>query len=138
MNIRAYECRVKGFDWSGTIHAESAAKAKYRYWRDVSEPWPDVKFTHIRCRLLGAPITDESFAKTAQYRGVPFAKIGMRVQVEGRSGVIVGKNSSANFEVLFDDGPHKGLTLNCHPNWRMKYFDQDGNEIATEQQEPAS
>ena len=45
------------------------------------------------------------------------------------NGVIVGQNSSANFDVLFSDGPHAGQTLNCHPLHMMKYFDEVGSII---------
>jgi hypothetical protein len=126
--LRAFECGVKGTDWTRIVHALSRGKAKYEYWHDVTEPWPDIPFTAITCRVLGPPQTDAGFIKTATYRGVPLARIGMRVEVDGEPGVIVGKNSSANFDVLFD-GKHKGGALNCHPNWMMKYFDADGKVI---------
>jgi hypothetical protein len=128
--LRAFEVGVKGTDWTRTVHALTAGKAKADYLRDVSEPWPDVKFTDITCRCLGGPVTDDGFRKTATYRGVPFAKIGMRVEVGGDAGQIAGNNSSANFDVLFTAGKHKGLTLNCHPNWMFKYFGDNGEVLA--------
>jgi len=42
---------------------------------------------------------------------------------------LVGSNGSDNFDVIFEDGRRKGLA-NCHPNWRIKYFDSDGKLIA--------
>ena len=129
-SVRAFEVGVKGTNWTRTVHALTAGKAKYKYFCDVREPWPDVKFTNISCRCLGSPVTDEGFLKTAAYRGVPFARIGMLVEVGGNAGQIVGKNTSANFDVLFTAGKHKGLTLNCHPNWMFKYFDDAGKVIA--------
>jgi hypothetical protein len=54
----------------------------------------------------------------------------MRVEVDGHRGILVGNNSSANFDVLLEDGPHRGLTLNCHPNWRVTYFDSDQTVLA--------
>jgi len=127
--LQAFECGVKDTDWTRTVHAMTRNKARYLYWRDVREPWPDVPFTAITCRKLGRPQTDAGFLKTAAYRNVPLARIGMRVEVGGDSGLIVGKNSSANFDVLFTDGKHKGHILNCHPNWMMKYFAEDGNVL---------
>lgn len=117
--LRAYEITVVDTDWHQIVHARTASKAKYLYIRDVWESWPEVSFKHLRCRLVGAP-------QTAEYRGVPFARIGMRVRCGGDFGVIVDRNSSANFDVLFD----RGGIFNCHPNWMMKYFDESGKLIA--------
>lgn len=108
MGIRSYACRVRGHDEHHTVHAESIGKAKKEYFDLVSECCPDLRFTDIRARCLGGPVTDEGFARTANYRGVPFARIGMRVEVAGDPGVIVGKNSSAaegwrRFHALLDD-----------------------------------
>lgn len=124
--LKAYEVSVVGTDWTQTVHETSAGRAKYKYLLDVREAWPDISFKHLRCRSIGKPRTDEGFAKTAGYRGVPFARIGMRVEVGGKPGVIVGKNDSSNFDVLFDSGG----TFNCHPNWAFKYFDDSGKLIA--------
>lgn len=53
----------------------------------------------------------------ARRRGVPDARCGQRVLVGKSRGVIIGHNSSLNFDVLFDDDDPKfaGLTLNVHP-----------------------
>jgi len=72
---------------------------------------------------------NEQFASIAKRRGVPFARIGMHVEMDGASGILVGSNGSDNFDVIFEDGRRKGLA-NCHPNWRIKYFDSDGKLIA--------
>lgn len=131
--LNAYACRVRGTEWpSTTVYHTTAGKAKYQFWRDVNEAWPDVKYTDITAYKIKTTDDDKihrEFARTATYRGVPFAKIGMSVEVGGYKGEIAGKNSSANFDVLFLEGPHKGLILNCHPNWMFKYFDQQGNLI---------
>lgn len=118
LRVRAYECKVKGFDWSTTIHAETAGKARYRYWLRVSDPCPDVKFTDIRVLSCGPPVTSDSFRRIAEYRGVPFARVGMRVIADGKRGVLVGANDSSNFDVLFEGG---GVG-NCHPNYNMEYL----------------
>jgi len=114
MKISAYECTVVGRDWHQIINHASAGKAKADYLRDVRDAWPDVAFTDIRCRRVGAPMNPTGFDHVAKMRGVSF-NCGDRVRVVEHGfdqyGVILGHNSSANFDVLFDSG----LTLNCHP-----------------------
>jgi hypothetical protein len=104
-------------EWARTINARSAGKAKGEYHRDLTESWPDVPFTKIRARKIGKPMTSERFRANAKYRGMPDVECGQRVTVNGNAGTITGHNSSANFEVLFDDdAPHyDGLKLNVHP-----------------------
>lgn len=129
MNLRSYECNVKGCDWAMTVHALSAGKAKCEYWRDVKESWPDIPFTSVTCHVIGKPQTSESFLSMARCRGVPFARVGMSVLVGGEPGVIVGNNPSANFNVLFTDGKWKGQTLNCHPQSEIAYLNDQGDVI---------
>jgi hypothetical protein len=131
--LKAFDCNVKGSTFPPTtIYHITAGKAKYKFWRDVTESWPDVKYTQITvCRGSDHPnknVFDE-FLRTATYRCVPFARIGMLVEIGGLKGEIAGKNSSANLDVLFLEGPHKGLILNCHPNYYIKYFDAEGRVI---------
>lgn len=128
--LRAYECQIRGCDWTRTFHATSPGKAKAAYWREAREPFPDLPFTAIRIVSVGPPATSDDFRRTAEYRGVPFARIGMRVEVGGDAGVITGNNASANFNVLFHEGKHTGIELNCHPNWMIKYFDPNGTVLA--------
>lgn len=89
----------------------------------------DALYTAIRCRKTGSPKAIEAFQQVANYRGIPFAKIGMRVEVDGEKGLIMGHNSSANFNILFLDGCFKNRVLNCQPNWKMKFYDAKENEI---------
>ena len=114
--IFAFELSVKGTNWKKIINHETAGKAKYSYWLDVRESWPDIPFTDIRCRKIGNPYTSDGFVRNAIYRGRPEIKCGQRVVIEGNAGVIIGYNSSANFDILFDEGPFDGLILNCHPD----------------------
>jgi len=120
-------------DCTQRIAARTRGKAKREFLDYISDPWPDIPYTEIRARKIG-PITqaieDPDFARTAEYRGVPFARLGGIIEVGGDRGRIVGKNSSANFDVLFESGQHKGFTLNCHPNWKAKYYDAAGNLLA--------
>ena len=58
---------------------------------------------------------------------LPFLKRGMRVEVNGRMGVVTSGNGSGNIDVRFDG---ERLSVNCHPHWRTRYFDEEGNVIA--------
>lgn len=130
MNLRAFECNVRGKDWKHTVHAQTAGKARYEYWRDLHEAWPDIPFTAVTCHVSGPATSSEAFRNTALYRHVPFAYVGMRVIVGNWRGVLAGVNSSANFDVIFEDGPHVGQKLNCHPNHEMAYFGDNGEVLA--------
>jgi hypothetical protein len=115
--VYSFEVSVIGTNWTKQINARSAGKAKAEYWRDVREPWPDVPFTAIRARKIGRPESTEQFIRMAKYRGLPDVRCGQRVKVRNSCGVIVGHNSSANFDVLFDeDSPRfPNQRLNVHP-----------------------
>lgn len=65
------------------------------------------------------------------HRGIGFAHLGMMVEVDGDVGTIVGINGSANLDVVFANKLKYGNgKSNCHPFWRVKYFDANGNLIA--------
>lgn len=74
--------------------------------------------TATACRKIGNPVSSEQFLRNAKYRGMPDLRCGHRVKVGPGIGTIVGHNSSANFNVLFDtDSPkYAGLKLNVHPS----------------------
>ncbi len=118
-DVFAFEVSVKDTDWTEIINAPTAGKAKYQYWLDVTDAWPDVPITAMRARKYGdgKPYTSPEFERNAKYRGLPDVKCGQRVRVGDSCGVVVGHNSSANFDVLFDDDAPKyaGLRLNVHP-----------------------
>lgn len=116
--VFAFEVSVKGTDWAQIINARTAARAKSEYHRDVIDAWPDVPFTAIRCRKVGAPRSSSQFVRNAIYRGLPDVRCGHRVRVGESFGAIVGHDSSALFEVLFDaDAPrYAGLKLSVHPS----------------------
>ncbi len=69
---------------------------------------------------------EEKFQDQAQRRGIEFAKIGMRVSVNGKMGTIKSMNNHLNLDVVFDGQKHKS---NCHPHWMTKYYDNEGNII---------
>lgn len=123
--LRAYEV-WPAFrpDWRRTINHVSAGRAKVVYWRELRDSWPDVPYTAIRSRVAGSPSGGEEFRRTAEYRRVAHvARVGGRVRVGTDQGFIVGSNSSANFDVLFIDGPHAGQVLNCHPQYQMEFLE---------------
>jgi hypothetical protein len=129
--LRRYKVRPVGeYDqyWRSFV-ATSPSQAKYKYWKEMDfyDSFSEC-FTCFEVRLEGGPLwpTSEAFRGNARYRGIPFAYCGMRVEVAGKLGVIVGHNSSANLDVLFDGWDHPS---NCHPWWEVKYFDRAGGVI---------
>jgi hypothetical protein len=129
--LRRYKVRPIGdpdHPWSSQV-ATSPSGAKYKYWQsmDFYDSFSEC-FMMFEVRLEGGPLwpTSEAFRENAQYRGIPFAYCGMRVEVAGKPGIIVGHNSSANLDVLFDGWDRPS---NCHPWWRVKYFDRAGELI---------
>ena len=123
--LKSYNCSLDGKNWT-SFNATSCGKAKTMFYLEIDL---DFLYTAIRCKINGRPYTSDEFIRNAKYRNIEFAYCGMYVDVNGRNGVIVGHNSSANIDVLFLDGKYKGQVLNCHPNWKIKYFDKKGNVI---------
>lgn len=120
MTLRSYACAISWWhdkaDYT-IVNELSRGRAKAKFFREVSEPWPDLKYTDIRCRVFGPPHTSSHFIRNAAYRQIPSVRCGDKVQVGAHGeGLIVGHNSSANFDVLFTTGKWKGLTLNVHPS----------------------
>ena len=70
--------------------------------------------------------TQKSINRVCEYRFLPKVKKGTPCTVDGKRGVIWGGNSSANFNVKFDDGAIR----NRHPYWRMEIH-RDNQEGAT-------
>jgi hypothetical protein len=123
--------------YSSVIYALSAAKAKYERMRRIWDVWSKdgtwngepISFAILTCKRVGEfhPL---SLRWTADNRGLAFVHAGMLIEVDGERGVIVASNDSGNFDVIFTEGKHKGLTLNCHPKWQTRYFDADGKVLA--------
>lgn len=125
MELRSYKVSIDGEHWC-TINHTSPGKAKSAFFKTFDA---DIEYTWLKCRVNGGVVSPFGFENTAKYRGVGFAYCGMVVEVDDSKGWIVGNNESANFDVLFFEGKYNGLTLNCHPNWKIKYFDRKGNLI---------
>ncbi|WP_010501350.1 hypothetical protein [Paenibacillus elgii] len=138
MNTYEVWCEDKyGEAWcKRTYPAETAGKAKYEHWYYMQDGiWEEsfgviVKF--LRCRKIGGfKVSDlfgnrEKFERVCEKRGISFAYQGMRIEVGGQLGTIVGGNDSLNLDVVFDG---KYYAENCHPWWRTKYFDRKGTLI---------
>ncbi|HWT40981.1 MAG TPA: hypothetical protein VN081_07010 [Dongiaceae bacterium] len=69
-------------------------------------------------------------ADMTRCRGMEWVRIGMQVEVNGDLGTIIGMNGSANLDVVFVNQLKMGKRKhNCHPTWKTRYFDADGNVI---------
>lgn len=124
--------------WNHTSSAigETAGKAKYSFFkeREIGDSIDFVDFLkQVRCKLVHKfHVQDlftqniERFQHMKESRDIEFAHLGMKVEVDGKPGIIVGSNSSLNLDVCFD-GEH--WESNCHPWYRVKYFDNKGNII---------
>lgn len=70
-----------------------------------------------------------SFNYLKQYRDMPWIKLHMAIEVDGKRGVVTGENSNGNVNVRFDGEP-KHVRHNCHPKWQTVYYDESGNIVA--------
>ena len=71
-------------------------------------------------------VDDDNFNRMKISRGIEFAYIGMRVDVDGKKGVICGSNRSLNLDVCFDG---EYISANCHPYWKITYYDKRGEVV---------
>ena len=126
MTIRAYECGIRDHPGATVIHHTSRGRAKAEFLADLD--MPEFVFTDVRCRVIGRPVQTDAFRHMAESRAIPFAHVGMKVQVGDRFGRIIGHNSASNLDVLFEDGRH---SMNCHPNWDITYYDEAGSVLAS-------
>jgi len=65
-------------------------------------------------------------------RGQDFdiVKLGMKVEMDGEPGTIVGLNFSGNFDIKFANELKYGKKpINCHPTYKIKYFDENNQLI---------
>lgn len=123
--LRSYECSLDGEHWS-TYNALSRGKAKMKYYYELDM---EISYLAIKCRVNGAVFTSDDFKRNAKYRGIEFAYCGMVIKSEEFEGVITGYNSSCNLNVLITNGNFKGQYLSFHPNWKIAYYDKNGDLI---------
>lgn len=113
--LKAFSCTVKGTDWDRVVHAFTRSKARYIYWLDVKDSWPDTTLMDICVRSLGPPRTTEKFQHTADYRKAWF-KLGDKVRVGDSLGFVADSDSSANFVVHCFSGRYAGGIIHAHPS----------------------
>lgn len=71
------------------------------------------------------------FKELVRVRGEAFAfvEMGMMIEFDGEPGTIVGLHPSGNLIVkMANQLEDQGKTY-CHPTYKMKYFDRNGNII---------
>lgn len=88
----------------------------------------------VKVEARGEAHTSPEFERVAKMRGMNGVKCGQRVKAGQSLGYIVGFNSSANFDVLFDDDAPKyaGQRLNCHPH-TLEYVGTKGWVVEIQQ-----
>ncbi|MCH4566068.1 MFS transporter [Bacillus sp. ES1-5] len=117
------------------VVAETEGKARFLYWQQfrtklLTMPMAEfMKF--VKCENEGVfdikrmYSTEQAFKKMQNFRNLHFVYMGMRVNVAGMWGTIVG-NWKTNLFVLFDGEIEKH---NCHPYWEIAYYDDEGNVV---------
>ncbi|MFF3100192.1 hypothetical protein [Viridibacillus arvi] len=68
-----------------------------------------------------------SLQNVKEKRSKAFLKHGIRVEVNGRMGIVTSGNDSLNINVRYESN---NFSQNCHPQWETRYFDKDGVVIA--------
>lgn len=128
---------IDGEDWKHIEIAESYGKAKYQYYQYLQDGIWEAPFDeivkHLRCKKVGLAEVKylfgdkEQFERICKNRAIPFAYQGMKIEVAGKQGTIVGGNRSSNLDVVFDG---HWIKSNCHPWWETRYFSGDGKVVA--------
>ena len=134
--LKTFECSVEysgGKKYSDTIVALTPAKARYQFYRrmEYDKPYKNW-FKHINVRSLGVMKPSdffediEKFNDVCERRGLEFVRMGMTINVAGKKGIVVGGNSSLNFNVVMEGTTY---SQNCHPTWETTYYDKQMNII---------
>ena len=66
-----------------------------------------------------------AFEDMKEARGLDFLERNMLVEVDGKGGKVVG-NHGHNLLVKFDGFKQSS---NCHPHWKTKYYNKQGEMI---------
>jgi len=67
-----------------------------------------------------ARFNKQMFEYMKEQRGLNFLKRNMAVEVDGKKGIVTG-DYNGNLAVRFEGNKHSD---NCHPHWKVKYFDE--------------
>ena len=136
MKLNTYEI-IFCTDSMHSVIAETASKAKYKIFLEYADCFncdfgEFVKKVITSCRKIGNfKVNDlygdeEQFERMKEWRDIPFAYIGMKVEVHGKMGTIVGSNSASNLDICFDA---EFWANNCHPGCGTRYFDDAGKVL---------
>jgi len=116
--------------------AETSGKAKYQYYQYLQDGIWEAPFReivkHLKCKKVGLADVQylfgdkEQFDRICENRGISFAYQGMKIEVAGKLGTIVGGNRSNNLDVVFDGQWNKS---SCHPWWETRYFNEEGKVL---------
>ncbi len=118
------------------ITHENEKMAKYHFYKQLKKqgiinmPFEQLE-PFLTCEYKGVVDIatlfgkEEPFRKMCNFRRIPFAKRGMRVEVQGRKGTIVG-NCKNDLFIVLDDNPHK---FRFNPHWEIVYFNEKGEII---------
>jgi hypothetical protein len=128
---------IEFWGYTSNVVGETAGKAKYNFFRE-HEIGDSIDFEgfirQVKCKLVHKfhykdLFTHDmvDFQDTLIRRDIKFAYLGMKVEVDGKPGRIVGCNNSLNLDICFDG---EFWRSNCHPWWRIKYYDNNGNVAA--------
>lgn len=120
-------------------YGDTPSKAKYNCYLergDVYETFQDFLRAVLSIRLIHKfKPSDlfgdiESFERMKNYRDIPFAFMGMKVNLKSHrglmNGIIVGANDSLNLDICFEGTCYKE---NCHPHYNLIYLDNQGKII---------
>lgn len=125
-----------------TVIACTSSQAKYKYYVEMDSDTPFrafLKFLRVKC--LGVACLEdwfgpkEHFERVREYRRISFAVQGMRIDVDGQLGYIVGGNCHSNLDVLMDGTTY---VQNCHPHWETTYYNLDGTVAAEYKKQPSN
>lgn len=138
-NMQEYECWIPHYfkDGSSLTYNQvgsSASNARYGFFlehiSDSNETYKDY-FKVIKSRRIdGYDISclfgDEiKLERVKKFRDIDFVYLGMRIQVDGKYGVVVGANNHNNLDIVFDGTVTKS---NVHPHWETVYYNSN-NEV---------
>lgn len=137
-DLKRYECRMQFYDAEIISHhiVKSASKARYQFYKKHFDDITYAEcFKYIKVKTLGVANKEniiptffgdfDKFKDVCKRRNIEFAYQGMKIDVNGKQGWIVGANSHNNLDVLFGEYH----IHNCHPTWETTYYDNNDNII---------
>lgn len=132
MKVTTYECYFKQQPQDKIqFTRQTAGQAKAAFYEDCRDHVPESwTLKDVRAKSLGQVVDSSRVRHMGEYRNVPFVRNGMRCEVCGKMGRIVGAGGGgAYLQVQYDSGQ----VLYFHPQGdRCRFFDEDGNEILKE------